>query len=137
MASNELVDRAASSARAGPRVVVMRREPIPMDLLVVKEDVSKLPRGVVQTPQQLKEARRDINWASHREHIFAACAAGIHLASFAFNLAFWGFEGMPPDRYWPNSPRLRLGIRPGRYGNLDGAQRIFMDNLARVEGIRE
>jgi hypothetical protein len=34
-----------------------------------------------------------------REHMLAAAAAGFHLALFAWNLAFWGFEGMPPDRW--------------------------------------
>ncbi|KXZ55708.1 hypothetical protein GPECTOR_2g1258 [Gonium pectorale] len=114
----------------------MRREPLPLDLLLAREDASKLPRGVVQTREQLKEAQREINWANKREHVFAAVAAGFHLATFALNLAFWGFEGMPPDRYWPNSPRIRLQIRPGRYGNLDGTQRVYMDYLARSEGVK-
>jgi hypothetical protein len=34
-----------------------------------------------------------------REHMLAAAAAGFHLALFAWNLAFWGTEGMPPDRW--------------------------------------
>ncbi len=96
---------AASSAAAGPRVVQMRREAIPAELLLVKEDASKLPAGVVQTREQLKQAQRDVNWAGKREQVFAAVAAGWHLATFALNLAFWGVEGMPPDRYWPTSPR--------------------------------
>ena len=31
--------------------------------------------------------------------------------------------------------RLKLGIRPGRYGNIDGTKRIYYDNLARLEGV--
>ncbi|PNW72030.1 hypothetical protein CHLRE_16g685350v5 [Chlamydomonas reinhardtii] len=131
----ELAERKASSASAGPRVVQMRREAIPAELLLVKEDPSKLPAGVLQTREQLKQAQRDINWAGKREQVFAAVAAGWHLASFALNLAFWGVEGMPPDRYWPTSPRIRLQIRPGRYGNMDGGQRVYMDYLARSEGV--
>jgi hypothetical protein len=34
-----------------------------------------------------------------------------------------------------SSLRLRLGIRPGRYGNMDGTKRIYYDNLARLEGV--
>lgn len=136
----EVAERAGSSAgastsRAAPAVVPMRREALPMDLLVAKEDSSKLPRGVVQTKEQLRDVRHDVHWASKREHIFAAVAAGMHLAGFMFNLAFWGVEGMPPDRYWPSSPRIRLRIRPGRYGNVEGTQRVYMDYLARSEGV--
>jgi hypothetical protein len=103
---------------------------------------------------------------------------------FAFNLAFWGSEGMPPDRYWPSNTRytmsfwlstsstpawftcasvnadmvvsqhcgcctyplhaslvvnvlcrLKMGIKPGRYGNMDGTKRIYFDNLATLEGL--
>jgi hypothetical protein len=39
-----------------------------------------------------------MEWSSKREQILAAAAAGVHVALFAFNLAFWGFEGMPQDR---------------------------------------
>jgi len=78
--------------------------------------------------------RRDADWASKREQIFATAAAGVHLALFAWNLAFWGFEGMPHDRYWPANPRLRLGIRPGRYGNLQGAKKLWYYYLNRLEG---
>ncbi|KAG2501757.1 hypothetical protein HYH03_000257 [Edaphochlamys debaryana] len=128
-----LVDRAASSANAGPRVVVLRREAIPKDLLLARDE--NLAKGVVQTREQMKEAQRDINLASKREHVLAAAAAGVHLVSFAFNLAFWGVEGMPPDRYWPSSQRIRNQIRPGRYGNVEGTQRVYSDWLARSEGI--
>jgi hypothetical protein len=34
-----------------------------------------------------------------REHVLAAAAAGFHVALFAWNLAFWGSEGMAPDRW--------------------------------------
>ncbi|GLC70572.1 hypothetical protein PLESTF_001010000 [Pleodorina starrii] len=111
----------------------MRREAIPAELLLVREDANKFARGIVQTRDQMKEAQREINWANKREHLFAAVAAGFHLVTFAMNMAFWGFEG-PPDRYWPSSPRIRLQIRPGRYGNVDGTQRVYMDYLARTEG---
>lgn len=44
-------------------------------------------------------------WANSREQWFSAAAAGVHVAMFAYNLAFWGSEGMPPDRYWPDKTR--------------------------------
>ena len=33
--------------------------------------------------------------------------------------------------------RIRLQLRPGRYGNLEGTQRVAMDYLARAEGVME
>ncbi len=93
-----------------------------MDLLVAKEDSSKLPRGVVQTKEQLRDVRHDVHWASKREHVFAAVAAGMHLAGFMLNLAFWGFEGMPPDRYWPSSPRCARSLRTNRRGRGVGGR---------------
>ncbi len=29
-----------------------------------------------------------------------------------------------------------MGIKPGQYGNLDGAKRIYYDNLAMLEGFK-
>ena len=40
-----------------------------------------------------------------RDQMIAAAAAGVHVAMFAWNLAFWGLEGQPQDRYWPLDPR--------------------------------
>ncbi len=40
---------------------------------------------------------------------------------------------VPPPPH-PLLYRIRLQIRPGRYGNLDGTQRVYMDYLARAEG---
>ncbi len=31
--------------------------------------------------------------------------------------------------------RLKLGIKPSRYGNMDGTKRIYYDNMARIEGV--
>eukprot|EP00775_Hariotina_reticulata_P003438 gene3438-3710_t len=53
---------------------------------------------------------------------------------FAWNLAFWGFEGMAPDRYWPDNPRVRNGIVPGRYGNMAGAKKLWYYYLGKLEG---
>jgi hypothetical protein len=33
---------------------------------------------------------------------------------FAYNLAFWGFEGQAPDRYWPMEPKVRRGASAPR-----------------------
>jgi len=51
------------------------------------------------------QARKDQLWANSREQWIAAAAAGVHIAMFAYNLSFWGSEGMPPDRYWPDNTR--------------------------------
>lgn len=127
-------ERTSTSAPSAPRRVVnVRGTSLPLDLLVVKEDASRLPRGVVQTRDQVKRAQQDAGWAAKREHLFAAAAAGWHLSMFAINLAFWGFEGQAPDRYWPDNPRIRLQLRPGKYGNLEGTQRIGMRYLARLK----
>lgn len=165
-----------------PRIVNVRGTSLPLDLLMFKEDSSRLPRGVVQTREQVKRAQHDAGWAGKREYFFAAAAAGWHLSMFAINLAFWGFEGQAPDRYWPDNPRsvfgtpckgvpagqnggalppdptrplldtqrlprpvvllalatcrIRLQLRPGKYGNLEGTQRIGMEYLARLEGVQ-
>ena len=90
-----------------------RRDTLPLDLLLAKEDPASLPRGLMVTKEQSKQARRDADWAGKREHVFAAVAAGFHLSVFAFNLAFWGFEGQAPDRYWPENPRCVHAPRAG------------------------
>ena len=69
------------------------------------KDINAYPPGVVCTPKQQRKARKDLMWSRSREQLFAAAAASVHLAIFAYNLAFWGFEGMPPDRYWPDNTR--------------------------------
>ena len=56
------------------------------------------------------------------------------MLAFAYNLAFWGFEGSAPDRYWPDNPRHRLQVRPGRYGNLEGTKSIYYNYLFKAEG---
>jgi hypothetical protein len=60
---------------------------------------------MISSPSEVRQAKRDIAWAKNREQLIAGAAAGIHLALFSFNLAFWGFEGMPPDRYNPSNIR--------------------------------
>lgn len=44
------------------------------------------------TPPQTAQASRDLHWARTREQWIAAAAAGVHLALFMYNLAFWGSE---------------------------------------------
>jgi len=109
---------------------------IPVDYLVQRHDPKKYPARAISTPEQIKQTRKDVAWAASREQTFAAAAASIHLIGFAYNLAFWGFEGMPQDRYWPDSTRLKLGIKSGRYGNLDGTKRVWYDNLSAMEGMQ-
>ena len=60
-------------------------------------------------PPQVRQAKRDLAWTRQREQWIAGAAAGVHLALFSFNLAFWGFEGTPPDRYNPSNIRCGEG----------------------------
>jgi hypothetical protein len=106
-----------------------------LDWLLVQHDASKYRKSEIVNAQQAKQAAKDVQWAKQREAIIAATAAGIHLAMFSFNLAFGGMEGQPPDRYNPGAMRLKLGIKPSRYGNLDGSKKIYYENLARLEGV--
>lgn len=112
-----------------------RRNTIPLDLLVVRHDPVKVPDRIVMHKEDIRQHNSNIEWASKREQLFATAAAGVHLTLFAFNLAFWGFEGQAPDRYWPDNPRLRLRLRPMRYGNLEVTKEIWYKNLAKMEGI--
>ena len=31
--------------------------------------------------------------------------------------------------------RLKLGVKSGRIGNMDGTKRIYYENMARLEGV--
>lgn len=31
--------------------------------------------------------------------------------------------------------RLKMGVKPGRFGNLDGTKRVWYDNLSAMEGV--
>ena len=81
---------------------------MPLDWLLVKEDPSKLPPGVYTTDKQRQTANNEHAWSRKREQVLAAAAAGVHLGLFAWNLAFWGFEGVPPNRYHPTDLRWVL-----------------------------
>lgn len=116
-----------------PRRVGMPREQLPLNLLVVNE-ASKYPDSVYPSEKQLKQTAKDISWGAKKEHLIAAAAAGLHVAAFAYNLAFWGFEGMAPDRYWPNNPRVRLQAVPKRYGNLAGAKKLWYYYQGKIDG---
>ena len=78
---------------------------------VQSHNPNKYPASTISSPSEIRQAKRDIAWAKHREQLIAGAAAGVHLALFSFNLAFWGFEGMPPDRYNPSNIRcVRLSV---------------------------
>mmetsp|Transcript_7095 Transcript_7095/g.12151 ORF Transcript_7095/g.12151 Transcript_7095/m.12151 type:complete len:148 (+) Transcript_7095:157-600(+) len=109
--------------------------PIPLEWLVQRHDSMRYPAKTLVTKAQNAQSNRDLNWARSREQWVGVLAAGIHVALFAYNLAFWGSEGMPPDRYWPANSRLKMGIRAGRYGNLDGNRRVYYDNLSTITSI--
>lgn len=68
-------------------------------MLLARHDPRKVPSSAICTTAELRQAHRDSAWAGKREYLIAGAAAGLHVAMFAWNLAFWGFEGMPPDRY--------------------------------------
>eukprot|EP00798_Chlamydomonas_sp_ICE-L_P016477 gene16477-22699_t len=117
----------SADAPSCPRVqtVAVHGSHVPVNWLVKSHDSSKYPEHTIVTPRQCRQTNRDLKWAQKREHVFAVAAAGVHLAMFSYNLAFWGSEGTPPDRYWPDTTRIKLGIRPGRYGNVEGAKRML------------
>ncbi|KAF8072397.1 hypothetical protein HT031_000056 [Scenedesmus sp. PABB004] len=127
-ASSEPGDGPSTSGR---RVVIARHE-LPLELLLARREPAAL--GVVCGAGELRRVRRDAAWSQRREHLLAAAAAGFHLALFAWNLAFWGFEGVPPDRYWPENPRVKAGLVPGRYGNMAGAKKLWYYYLSKLEG---
>eukprot|EP00878_Enallax_costatus_P006554 GHUV01006871.1.p1 GENE.GHUV01006871.1~~GHUV01006871.1.p1 ORF type:complete len:142 (+),score=6.78 GHUV01006871.1:492-917(+) len=126
-------DGTGEPSTSGRRVVISRHE-IPIDLLVARHQPHKVPKGAVCSAKELRQVKKDAAWAMSREHMLAAGAAAFHLALFAWNLAFWGFEGMPPDRYWPDNPRFKNGIVPGRYGNMQGAKKLWYSYLQKIEG---
>lgn len=37
-------------------------------------------------------------------------------------------------RYWPDNPRIKLGLRPGRYGHMAGAKKLWYNYLELFEG---
>lgn len=133
-----LTDPAATNSDGGEalkyRITIPRHE-LPLDYLVVKHDPKKYKPEELSTSAQIDQANRDITWAHRREHLFAAAAAGVHVALFAYNLAFWGFEGMPPDRYWPNNPRIRLQMKPRQYGDLEGTKKLWYYYMGRIHGV--
>lgn len=92
-----LTDAQQQASTSGRRFVLPRNE-IPVDLLVARHDPRAAPASAICSTAQLRQAHSDAAWAGKREHWLAAAAAGFHVALFAWNLAFWGFEGMPPDR---------------------------------------
>lgn len=126
-------EHAPEASTSGRRFVIPRNE-IPVELLVARHDPRKVPASALCSNAELRQARSDAVWAGKREHLLAAAAAGFHVALFAWNLAFWGFEGMPPDRYWPDNPRIKLGLRPGRYGHMAGAKKLWYTYLEKFEG---
>ncbi|KAG1668628.1 hypothetical protein FOA52_002481 [Chlamydomonas sp. UWO 241] len=108
---------------------------VPADWLIQSHDPKRFPASTLTSPAQQRQANRDMGWARTRDLWIAGAAAGLHVALFSFNLAFHGLEGTPPDRYNPTNIRQKLGVRPGRIGNMDGTKRIYYDNLARLEGV--
>jgi hypothetical protein len=78
---------------------------VPVNWLVREHDPRKYPTSVLSTPEKIRQANRSIHWTKSREQLIAGAAAGVHLTLFSFNLAFWGFEGMPRDRYNPSNIR--------------------------------
>lgn len=127
-------DAAVASSRGHDEIQSVPRVPVhgvrvPVDWLIVKHDPQRYSTQQLSTPAQTRQTHRNIVWAQQREKYIAAAAAGVHLALFSFNLLFWGFEGMPPDRFNPTNLRLKLNIKPGRYGNMDGTRRVYYDNL--------
>lgn len=78
---------------------------LPLDLLVAAPKDEQVSKGFIVSKKEQEKKQRNFDWAQSRDQLVAAAAAGIHIAMFAYNLAFWGTEGMPQDRYWPAEPR--------------------------------
>eukprot|EP00882_Tetradesmus_deserticola_P006035 GHRQ01006353.1.p1 GENE.GHRQ01006353.1~~GHRQ01006353.1.p1 ORF type:complete len:111 (+),score=22.28 GHRQ01006353.1:185-517(+) len=92
-------DGSSDVASSSGRRVTMPRHELPLQLLVARHDPRRVPASAVCSTAELRQVRKNADWAMKREHMLAAAAAGFHVALFAINLAFWGFEGMPPDRW--------------------------------------
>ncbi|KAL6751328.1 hypothetical protein V8C86DRAFT_695822 [Haematococcus lacustris] len=121
----------ASKSAEAPNIIRMHGAQVPVDWLVRSRQV---PAETVMTREQQRETAVNRQKNRVREQYLAAAAAGVHLMMFAYNLTFWGIDGMPQDKYHPANPRLKMNIKAGQYGNIDGAQRIYYDNLAVLEG---
>jgi hypothetical protein len=91
-----------SSSSQSEQKVSVHGAQVPVSWLL---NTKSYPTNTLSTPDQIRQAKRDVGWAKNREQLIAGAAAGVHLAMFSFNLAFWGFEGTPPDRYNPNNVR--------------------------------
>lgn len=81
---------------SGGRRVAIPRDQLPLDLLLVPRRAP--PPHALPSDASARRANRDAGWAQKREALLAAAAAGFHVALFAYNLAFWGFEGQAPGR---------------------------------------
>lgn len=101
---------ADAPSTSGRRFTIPRNE-IPVELLVASHNPRKVPSSALCSNAELRQAHRDASWAGKREYLLAGAAAGLHLAMFAWNLAFWGFEGMPPDRWVWRGPLLQPSCR--------------------------
>ena len=96
---------AGTDEGASSRSVSVHGAQVPVDWLVMRHDAAKYPGHTLSTQSDVRAANRNLTWNRQRDQWIAAAAASMHLAMFSFNLAFWGTEGMPPDRY--NPPNLR------------------------------
>jgi len=94
-----VVPDAAGPGPSSSRRVVMARGEVPLNLLVTHQPPGKLQGGKIVSKDETRRLRRDVSWAQRREGLLAVAAVGVHVAIFAYNLAFWGFEGMPQDRW--------------------------------------
>lgn len=131
-----LQDRAMQDASTSqPQRLCIPKHKLPLDLLVVRHNPQQLGPSVVTSASDIRRINRDVGWAQKREGLLAAAAAGLHLTLFAYNLAFWGFEGRPPDRYWPSNPRIRMQVRPRNYGYLEGSKKAWFNWMSKVEGV--
>lgn len=81
---------------------------LPMDLLVASPSQEPISRAFIVSKPEHERTQQNQRWAETRDQWIAVAAAAVHVAAFAYNLAFWGSEGMPSDRYWPLEPRYVL-----------------------------
>lgn len=88
---------------------------MPMDLIVASPSQEPVSKAFMVSKSEQERTQRNQRWAETRDQWIAFAAAAVHIAAFAYNLAFWGSEGMPSDRYWPADPRCVAGLRGLRH----------------------
>lgn len=108
---------------------------LPVDLLLVKEDVGTVSGNQVNPVKQLEARQRGIDWIQKRDQMISLGAASLHLAGVAISITANGFEWLPPDRYFGSNPAIRInnGVDAGRFQGVETY--IRWKYMAKIEGV--